>query len=296
MTKNKQNPNQFKSRTPEFLTKEQVQQYKHDGFIHIPNVLTTEEIDLYLAEAMRMFQKQKKVSWDGNEGNVMDWIADVEVQSSLMRNLTLHHGITCIAEELAGTDLRLLKSELLLKRKSGSTSTPMHIDDFAFPVSNSPDTLTVWVALVDVPVEKGCMSFIPSSHSVVEKTFQNWNHTESENMDENDWEQWMNPLNYLPELNWYPRVTIPIRAGDCTIHHNKTLHSAGANLSNSPRYSLATVYANSNAIFKSGDNSSNADENYEEYNPKSFLGLKNGDHLPEKLFPLVGRHALNFEK
>jgi phytanoyl-CoA hydroxylase len=38
--------------------------------------------------------------------------------------------------------------------------TPYRVDEPAFPVRGAPVTLTAWVALVDVPVEKSCLTFL----------------------------------------------------------------------------------------------------------------------------------------
>jgi phytanoyl-CoA hydroxylase len=280
--------NSVRVTNPGSISKKQIADYQSNGFIHIPNVLSRGEIDLYLEEAKRLFHEKKKVSWEENEGNVMEWVSDVETQGGLMRKLVLHPGITGIAVKLASKELRVLKSELLLKRESGSTITPMHIDDFAFPLMNAPDTLTVWVALVDVPVDKGCMTFIPGSHRVVrdgiERMGNEWKEQGKVMVDlfAND------PLELFPALSWWPRVTVPLRAGDCTIHHSQTLHMAGANLTKSPRVSLATVYTNENALYKAEDPSGGGGENYDEYQPKAFSALEDGAPLPEDLFPKVG--------
>lgn len=269
----------------DFVSETRVEQYRHQGFLHIPQVLNPEEVALYLAETERLFQEQIKVSWDEDTGNVMDWIADVEIKSELMGKLAMHPVITRIAEKLAGVDLRLLKSELILKRAEGSTLTPMHIDDFAFPVTQAPNTLTVWIALVDVPVEKGCMTFAAESHQLVEKSLQQ---TETIAIEPNNaWEKMLDPFTQFPELHWHPRVTVPLRAGDCTIHHNKTLHMAGANLTSSPRWSLATVYTDATALYKTDLYTAEEIAAYEAYQPKAFQGLKNGQLLPEHLFPKV---------
>jgi phytanoyl-CoA hydroxylase len=72
----------------------------------------------------------------------------------------LHPRVAAVAKRLAGSALRLFKSELLLKRAKGAAMTPYRVDEPAFPVRGAPVTLTAWVALVDVPVEKSCLTFL----------------------------------------------------------------------------------------------------------------------------------------
>jgi phytanoyl-CoA hydroxylase len=88
----------------------------------------------------------------------------------------------------------------------------------------------------DVPVERGCMSFLPTSQLVVEGQAE---------LAQVGWD----PLASLPELAWRPRVVVPLRAGDVTFHHEQTVHLAGANLTDADRISLTTVYMDAGATF-----------------------------------------------
>lgn len=267
---------------------ETITYYRKEGFIHIPQVLNQQEIDLYLREACEMFEKHQKVSWDEKDGNVMDWVADVEIRSEVMRKLVLHERITTIAEKCAGSGLRLLKSELLLKRNTGSSITPMHIDEFAFPVSDAPNTLTVWVALTDVTVEMGALTFIPGSHNIETPPQEPDSNVDTQ---DTDWsEEMLSPLKLWPELNWMPRLTVPLRAGDCTIHHAKTVHMAGANNTAINRISLATVYTDINAKYDVEKFSGWYEENLDAYQSENTRGLKSGQPLPDKDFPKVGSY------
>ncbi|WP_167856087.1 phytanoyl-CoA dioxygenase family protein [Natronospirillum operosum] len=267
------------------LSDEMIGHYRRDGFLHVPGMLNADEVRGYLAEAQAMFEREQMVSWDEAGGNVMDWVADVELRSDVMRRLVLHPRITAIAEALAGNALRLFKSELLLKRQQGATDTPMHIDDFAFPLEDAPNTLTVWVALVDVPVEKGCMTFLAGSHRLVSAGMA----SSEDAPPEASWEDMMmKPLQIWPDLNWSTRVTPPLRAGDCTFHHARTVHMAGTNQTGQPRYSLATVYTDAGARYAPGHIESYADdENMEGYLPQSMKGLQPGDPLPNSRFPKI---------
>ncbi|MEV6280247.1 phytanoyl-CoA dioxygenase family protein [Nocardia sp. NPDC051832] len=219
--------------TPQTLSAETIDRYRQQGFVHIPGVLSQNEIAEFLADAQDQLHRHEKISWDeeGN-GNVMDWVAEPEAKSAAMRRLALHPTITGIAEKLAGRQLRLFKSELLRKRSTGGTKTPLHIDAPAFPIGGDAVTLTAWVALVDVPVERGCMTFVPGS--------QDWPHGMELSFD---------PFESRPELKWWPRVTVPLRAGDCTFHDARLIHMAGANETDTARISLATVYMDAAATY-----------------------------------------------
>lgn len=216
------------------ITVEAIAGYRAQGFVHIPAVLTPEEVEEFRADAREQLDRENKLQWDEDGGNVMEWVADPELKSRAMRRLALHPQVAAIAERLAGVPLRLFKTELLRKRPGDSAGTPPHIDAVAFPFRGAPVTLTAWVALTDVPVERGCMSFLPTSQLVVEA-----------DQAQVGWD----PLASLPELAWRPRVVVPLRAGDVTFHHEQTVHLAGANLTDVDRISLTTVYMDAGATF-----------------------------------------------
>ncbi|MFC9993897.1 phytanoyl-CoA dioxygenase family protein [Nocardia sp. NPDC127526] len=220
-----------------------VDRYLRDGYLHVPAMLSAAEVETFRADALEQLGRHSTVSWDHEDGNVMDWVSQPERSSPAMRQLPLHPRITAIAEQLAGRPLRMFKTELLRKRTDGSAATPLHIDAPAFPIGGAPVTLTAWVALTDVPVERGCMSFIPGSH--------HWPEGSPANFD---------PIAARPELRWWPRVTVPVRAGDCTFHHARLAHLAGANHTDSARISLATVYMDADAVFRHDPQSAYQDE------------------------------------
>ncbi|WP_378739023.1 phytanoyl-CoA dioxygenase family protein [Nocardia brasiliensis] len=253
--------------TPQTLSSDTVDRYRSEGFVHIPRVLSAEEVAAYLADAQEQLERQQKLSWDTEgDGNVMDWVAEPEVKSTLMRRLALHPGITGIAEKLAGRPLRMFKTELLRKRTTGGTITPLHTDDPAFPVAGSDVTLTAWVALVDVPVERGCMTFIPGS--------QVWPKGTDVPFGE--------PFDARPELRWWPRVTVPLRAGDCTFHHSRVVHMAGANETDTARISLATVYMDAAATYHPAP--AGPEPTYQD----EVVGIEPGQPLDTDRYPRVG--------
>ncbi|MBF6298283.1 phytanoyl-CoA dioxygenase family protein [Nocardia amamiensis] len=250
--------------TPEKLSPDLVERYRSQGFVHVPRVLSADEVREFLADAAELLDLHEKASWDEEgHGNVMDWVAAPEAKSAVMRRLALHPGITRIAEKLAGQPLRMFKSELLRKRTIGATRTPLHIDNPAFPIAGADVTLTAWVALVDVPTERGCLTFIPGSHV--------WPEGSGASSAE--------PFDARPELRWWPQATIPLRAGDCTFHHSRTVHMAGTNETDTARISLATVYMDATATYHPTPEETYQDE---------VVGIEPGGPLDTPRYPRVG--------
>ncbi|MFI9403718.1 phytanoyl-CoA dioxygenase family protein [Nocardia sp. NPDC052316] len=259
--------NSINTVTSQTLSSDVLESYRSRGYVRIPSVLSVDEVAQCLADAQEQLERHEKLSWDTpGEGNVMDWIAEPEAKSAVMRRLALHPGITGIAERLAGRPLRMFKSELLRKRTTGGTRTPLHIDAPAFPIAGSASTLTAWVALVDVPVERGCLTFIPGSHELPQR--------------EDAW--FIDPFDAHPELRWWPQVTVPLRAGDCTFHDARLVHSAGANETETARISLATVYMDAAATYNPAP--AGAEPTYQDEVP----GIEPGQPFDTDRYPLIG--------
>ncbi|TDC44516.1 phytanoyl-CoA dioxygenase family protein [Actinomadura sp. KC345] len=220
------------------LAEEAVRRYREDGFVHVRQVLGEPEIAEFHEDAMELLEREQRTGWGAGDRTVLEFVADSQLKSEAMRRLAVHPVITGIAERLAGVPLRLFKQELLLKEAGRSLPTDAHFDEFALPFTAAPSGLTAWVALVDVPMERGCMTFVPGSHLLPPSQ-----------RPQDAWEPFGRP-----EVRWLPRVAVPVRAGDCTFHHIRTVHSAGVNATGVPRVSASTVYMDDGAIYRKTGN------------------------------------------
>ncbi|GHD17600.1 hypothetical protein GCM10007147_06930 [Nocardiopsis kunsanensis] len=261
--------------TPESLPIERIASYRSQGFAHVPGVLNEEEIELFRSEASSLLDSRETMIWDMGEGDIaLDWVADANAKSDVMRRLTMHPSVSGIASRLAGGPLSLFKSELLRKSAgSRTTGTPAHDDQGILPYTGQPASLTAWVALVDVPVERGCMSYIPGSH------------LRGEPHDPYDEVATLYPLDYWPELTYQQRLQVPVRAGDVVYHHERTVHVAGVNQSDTDRMALASIYMSADAVFR--ENPFYAGLYTDD---PDMGGMKAGQRLDDDRFPRVGAH------
>jgi phytanoyl-CoA hydroxylase len=238
-----------------------VEKYQTEGFIHIPNVLTPQEISRYhdgaVEAASRMTNLAAKTSMIFNQ------TVNVWTQSDVIRELTLNPRIGAIASRLAKVPLRIWHDHTLIKPPVKSAPTEFHQDGPYWPHNNKRNALSVWIALVDVPVERGCMTFIPGSH--LRQDLRPQDLTDSHDL-----------LNLYPELNWAPRVTVPLRAGDCTFHHSYLAHMAATNITDVPRVAHIVIYMDADTTY-----------NGSRHVITDPLLLKAGDPLDGDLFPQV---------
>jgi phytanoyl-CoA hydroxylase len=213
--------------TPDMIRETTVEQYRRQGFIHIPQIISAEEAAHFHAAAQAALERLQEQ--DYSKHRVFTQIVNVWQQDDTMRQLTLHPNVGAVAEKLAGIPLRIWHDHMLIKQPHNNVATEFHQDLPFWPHATTRHALSAWIALVDVPVERGCMTFIPGMHSRSDLRPQNL-------LDEDDL------MSLWPELVWEPRVTLPLKAGDCTFHHGLCPHMATPNDTDQARFAHVIIF------------------------------------------------------
>lgn len=238
------------------LTEATIQSYRERGFVRIPRVLTTEEVARYRAAVEAYRAEHQTLS----NQKVFAQYVDAWRRDATMAELTLNRRLAEIAERLAAVPLRLWHDQILIKEPHNEAATEFHQDRPYWPHASS-HALTAWVALIDVPVERGCMTFIPGTQRRTDLTPQDLHDQES-------------LVRMWPAVAWDERVTIPLRAGDCTFHHSFTAHHANSNATDEPRVAHAIIYTDADTVYTGA-----------RHVVTDPLGLTVGEILPDARFP-----------
>ncbi|MBI1337183.1 MAG: phytanoyl-CoA dioxygenase family protein [Phycisphaera sp.] len=236
-----------------------VKSYRDHGFIAVRNILSKEEADHFRQAALEVADKSKART----DSEIFKQVVNVWRDDEAMKALTLHNAIAKAAHRLAGIPLRLWHDQILIKRPKDSRPTEFHQDQPYWPHADGPDPISAWIALCDVPPERGCMSFIPGSHR--RRDLQGQNLRDSRSL-----------FTICPDLEWSPRVTLPLKAGDCTFHHGRCAHSATSNITQDPRVAHVVIYMPTTTTY-SGKGHVVTDP----------LNLTPGSKLEGEMFPLV---------
>jgi ectoine hydroxylase-related dioxygenase (phytanoyl-CoA dioxygenase family) len=132
------------------LSLEQAEQYRTEGYLVVPDLLTSEEVETFLAhEASR----DHSVGF-GLHGHTMD---------SQYRVLAAHSRVAGGAAQLLGGRPRIVQTMLLAKAPDGGRGIALHQDSHYLP--NEPNTLMAcWLALTDTDRENGGLCVVPGSH------------------------------------------------------------------------------------------------------------------------------------
>jgi len=244
--------------TPDNLADQVVSAYRRDGFVHLPGVISRTDAARYAEAALAA----RETISDHHEGAIFTQLLQLWRHDETLRELTLNPDLAAIATRLAGIPLRLWHDQLLIKEPRNGAATEFHQDQPYWPHDGSRHALSAWVALVDVPVDRGCMTFIPGSQRL-------------DGLRAQDLSDHGDMFDAAPELQWEQRVTVPLRAGDCTFHHSRLAHCATPNFTDDPRIAHVVIYVDADLTLA-------AEPAHPVTDP---LGLTTGETLPDEHFP-----------
>jgi phytanoyl-CoA hydroxylase len=243
------------------LDSETIADYRRDGFVRIKGVLTPEEVERFRAAAKQQYETGTALNRDDQ---IFKQVVNVWTTDETLRDLTLHPKLAQLATELAGLPVRIWHDHLLIKKPHNQAPTEFHQDAPYWPHANCRHSLSAWVALVDVPVERGCMTFIPGQH-------------ERRDIRPIDLSEAHDLFQAAPDLTWHRRVTIPLQAGDVTFHNGYTPHTANSNNTDEFRYAHINIYADRELTYDG-----------KPHVCTDPLNLTVGQPLPDDHFPPVG--------
>jgi ectoine hydroxylase-related dioxygenase (phytanoyl-CoA dioxygenase family) len=236
-----------------------VEQFRRDGFTVLRGVLDPDRVAAWRDAALDASRRMAD-----NQGNaVFSQNLDVWRTSAPIAELTRDPLLGAIAQQLAGIPLRLWHDQLLIKPPRNARATEFHQDQPYWPHAGSRRTLTAWVPLVDVPVERGCMTFLPGSHRLDDLPAQ-------------DLERAGSLFGAAPQLQWRERVTIPLQVGDLTFHDGLCGHMATPNETDEARVAHAIIWVDAETTYSGAA-----------HPVTDGLGLTPGARLGDDRFPPV---------
>ncbi len=194
------------------------------------------------------------------------------------RAFLLESPAAAVAARLMGSaTARLFHEHVLVKEPGATTATPWHHDQPYYCVDGE-QTCSLWVALDDVPAERG-VEFVAGSHRwgrwFRPKLFTN------ETL--NDSAGWEEIPDIDAERDRYPIVSFDAAAGDALAFSFLTVHGAPPNRSPARRRGFACRWLGDDCVY--------ADRAGPISPPFTDLGLEPGEPMDGPRFPLVHRSA-----
>jgi ectoine hydroxylase-related dioxygenase (phytanoyl-CoA dioxygenase family) len=245
------------------VSDESFDSYSTNGFVKIENVVGQE----FLNEAKKIIQSAVLVRKGKDERELKD--KSQYEQSFLqcgflcwdfpaIKEFVFAKRFAAIARDLMKADhIRLWHDQALFKEPGGRI-TDAHQDCSYWPINEPQFTTTMWLALTDVPVEKGCLYFYPQTNRTELKEYV---------------DIFKNP--HQPEnLKDFEKVFVPVKAGDATFHSGLTFHGAGKNQTNEMRTAMTIIYIKDGVTFNASDERNKTHTSCIDLNPNDIINTK----------------------
>jgi phytanoyl-CoA hydroxylase len=219
------------TKTDYIVTEAHREAFRRDGYVHLPGVMTTAEMD----EIDDVYQRflRGEIIVEGKDFNDMttgehggdpaQWaIVNVMLPRRYLpswQGNAFEQRAASIAEQLCGEGMTLDFDQLLAKHPGRDDAVfGWHQDQAYWIDTDDRRTATCWLAVDDSTMENGCMQFLPGSHlepvrpHVPQHGDRESSHTLITELRPGD----------------LPRA-VPIRRGDITVHNEGVLHGSGGN-------------------------------------------------------------------
>lgn len=250
------------------LSKEQVNYYNDFGFVKIENVIEKD----FLPEVKKVIESSVFLRKGKDERELKD---KTQYEQSLLqcgflcwdfpavKEFVFAKRFAGIVRDLMQADHVRLWHDQALFKEPGGRITDAHQDCSYWPIAEPQFTATMWIALTDVPVEKGCLYFYPRTNDPNLKEYV---------------DIFKNP--HQPNiLTDKEKISIPLKAGDSTFHSGLTFHGAGNNQTNEMREAMTIIY------IKDGVTIDASDERNKTHT--SCIGLNDKDIINTKFTPVL---------
>jgi ectoine hydroxylase-related dioxygenase (phytanoyl-CoA dioxygenase family) len=219
-----------------------IDEFNDRGFICIPNIAERAELVLLRTMFDRLFAERAgrkegmqydMLGHDSEEGApALPSIMNPINYAPELRHLRCRDNAAAIARQLLGPRATKLFEHVILKPARQGGATPWHQDEaYGFDLGFIHRRVGIWIPLQDVTPENGCMMFLPGSHRLGvlrHRAFGN--------------DPRVHALECTDGFNHAEGVACPLSAGGATVHQGRTLHFAGPNRSDAPRYAYILAF------------------------------------------------------
>lgn len=255
------------------LDKRLIEAFRRDGHVLVRGLASASEMATCRPHIARVLDavaaRRDRQGRVDDYGRLFTQVTNLWRIDDAVRAFVFARRFAAVAARLMGVaGVRLYHDQALFK-EPGAEATPWHVDDYYWPLDTA-HTVTMWMALVDVPPEMGPMSFVSGSHLALWRTGPIS-------------EEGSARLEREIALRGFPISSgTGLRAGDATFHSGRALHSAGPNRTSSRREIFTVIYLADGARVAAPDNP------YRVADRDAFLpGLAAGDPAASELNPLL---------
>jgi ectoine hydroxylase-related dioxygenase (phytanoyl-CoA dioxygenase family) len=216
------------------LTPQQVEEFRRDGFVVVPGLLSADELRRYgsavdEAVARRSRADTRTLAQKSRYEQSFTQCQNLWEDSPGVRQLSFHPLLGETAARLLGVEAVRLWHDQALYKEPGGRETDPHQDQPYWPIVET-NTVTAWIPFDGSTVASGAMGYLPGSHRLGLREFVNI-FTGSDD----------DPL-AREELAGMEPVWAEVPAGAVAFHHGLTFHLAGPNTTATVRRVHTVIY------------------------------------------------------
>jgi len=208
------------------LSEEQIASYWRDGHLSEVDILTPKQAGLaYKKLATLEAQEVAKDAerWAGED--YQPWQQPGSPWWHWFMGMTTHPRIVATVSQLLGPNIMIRNADIFVKVARASKEIRWHTDTTA-STEDAGRMLTAWLALTDSTHKNGCLQWASGSHRVALPPEVKDKHSLA-----------------LPEdsysiISALPKVPNLLRPGQLSLHHFRTIHKSGGNVTHFPRVGL----------------------------------------------------------
>ncbi len=253
---------------PYHLSEDKILHYQENGFVKLENVVDDKvlnEISDFIASVVYLRKGKDALNLSSRSQYHQSFLQcgflcwDYEP----LKDFVFSKRFAGIAANLMKTEHVRLWHDQALFKEPGGRITDIHQDCSYWPIAQPEFTITMWLALTDVPAEKGCLYFYPKTNKTSLKEYV---------------DIFKNP--HEPQiLKKSEKQFIPLKAGDATFHSGLTFHGAGNNITNEMRAAMTIIYIKDGVTFDASDERNKTHT--------SCSGLNDGEVINTKFTPIL---------
>lgn len=224
---------------PQVLTDKQIQDYRKEGFILVPDVLSSDEVRWLRDVTDEFIEKSRSVTDHNDVFDLEDGHSAAQPRVRRIKYPHRHHQayaelarhpiVVKVLQDLWGPNVRFQSSKLNMKAAGFGSPVEWH-QDWAFYPHTNDDLAAEGLMLDDCTPENGPLLVIPGSHrGPIHDHHANGRFCGA-----------INPLTC--GVDFSKAVALTGKAGSMTVHHVRTIHGSAPNLSNASRRLLLLMH------------------------------------------------------
>ena len=208
------------------LNEEQIAKYWRDGHLAGIDILTPEQASVArerLAKMEAQEIRQDAERWISED--YQPWQEPGSPWWHWFMGMVTHPTMLAAVTQLLGPDIMVRNADIFVKTARASREIRWHTDTTA-TTEQAGRMLTAWLALTESTLKNGCLQWTTGSHRVPLPPEVKDKHSLALSPDS---------FSIISELPQTPNL---IQPGQLSLHHFRTIHRSGGNVTHTPRIGL----------------------------------------------------------